>query len=86
MTSNLPKWIIERYAKLWQKFKHNPFYYEDALSVLNEKNALSVILSELRKSGWVEVKLDAQDTRKRIYILKDPEKAIKEIIKDLGKK
>ena len=81
MTKNIPKWIMQRYAKLWKKFKNKPFNYDDALSLLNEKEALSVVLSELRKAEWLEVKLDPNDTRKRIYVLKNPEKAINEIIK-----
>ncbi len=81
MTENIPKWVMQRYSKLWKKFKDKAFNYEQALSLLDEKEALSVVLSELRKAEWLEVKLDPEDTRKRIYILKNPEKAINEIIK-----
>ena len=35
--------------------------------------------------SWIEMKLNPQDTRKRIYKLKNPEKAIKEEIKDVTK-
>ena len=46
---------------------------------------IAVFLSELRKAGWIEMKMDSKDARKTIYKLKAPEKAIKELIKDLGK-
>lgn len=83
MTKNIPTWIMQRYAKLWHKLKNSPFNYEKALEILKEKETLSVVLSELRKAGWIEVKLDPQDIRKRIYILKNPEKAINEILGEL---
>ena len=82
MTKNIPTWVMQRYAKLWKRFKDKDFNYEEALSVLKEKETLSVVLSELRKGEWLEVKLDPKDSRKRIYSLKNPEKAINEIIKE----
>ena len=82
MAENIPKWVMQRYAKLWKKFKDKPFNFEDELSVLQEKETISVVLSELRKAKWLDVKLDPHDTRKRIYVLKSPEKAIKEVIKE----
>lgn len=84
MTKNIPTWVMQRYAKLWKKFKDTPFNYEKALGVLKEKETMSVVLSELRKAGWLEVKLDPNDTRRRIYILKNPERAINEIIRGLN--
>lgn len=87
MVSHLTKWIMQRYAKLWSKFKEKPFSYEDIEELLKEDNRLiSVFLSELRKAGWLEVELDPEDSRKRVYKLKNPQETILNEIKELAKK
>jgi hypothetical protein len=53
------------YSKLWTKFK----------------NMISVILSDLKKVGWLEGRLDPNDSRKRLYKLISSEEALKEIAK-----
>ena len=57
------------------------FDYKEATEILKEKKErlVSVVLSELKKYGWLTIKLDPEDSRKRIYKLKNPEDAIKEI-------
>ena len=77
----MPKWLTKRYAILWKKFKDKKFEFEDAKQTLNENNdkRLSVILSDFRKNGWLEVELHPESSRKRIYKLKSPDKAILEI-------
>lgn len=80
MTKPLPKWIMKHYSTLWNKFKNREFRYEDASKALKEKKMMSLILSELKKAGWLEVKLDPKDSRKRIYQLKSPEDVVKEIV------
>jgi len=40
---------------------------------------LSIVLSELRQAGWLEMKLNPEDARKRLYKLKSPEQAVKEM-------
>ena len=77
MTQPLPKWIQLRYAKLWNKFKDKEFTLEDAEKVLKNKAWINVFFSDLRKAGWINIALDEKDTRKRIYQLKSPEEAIK---------
>jgi len=78
----LPKWLMHRYSKLWNKFKNEEFGHEDAFKELNEKddNLISVVLSQLRKHGWLTINLDPNDSRKRIYKLKSPEDATREMI------
>lgn len=78
-TQPLPKWLMLRYAKLWKNFGDKEFEFEDALQILNEKdeNTVSVTLSQLRKHGWLLAKLHPYDSRKRIYQLKNPEEAIR---------
>lgn len=84
MAENIPTWLMKRYAKMWKKFQSKPFGYEDVSVLLNEKESISVMLSELRKAGWLEAKLNPEDTRKRIYFLRRPDKVINEIIKNLN--
>jgi len=54
----------------------------EARKVLKEKKdrLVSVILSELKRHGWLTIKLHPEDSRKRIYQLKNPEEATKEMI------
>jgi len=81
VTKPLPKWLTERYSQLWRKFKEKEFEHDEAVKVLKEEKErlVSVILSELKKHGWLTVKLHPDDSRKRIYKLKKPEDAITEI-------
>ena len=81
MAEPLPKWIMKHYSTLWREFKNKEFIYEDASKTLNEKKMMSLILSELKKNGWLNVKLDPEDSRKRIYQLKNPNEVINEMEK-----
>ena len=88
MVEHIPKWVMQRYSKLWSKFGEKKFSYEDAEEALKESDnrILSVFLSELKKAGWVAIELDPVDSRKRLYKLINPKKAIEEEIKELSKK
>ena len=81
MTKALPKWLENRYAVLWGKFRNAPFNFEEAEKLLREKDpkTLSVVLSDLRNLGWLSVELDPKTARKRLYQLKPPETALKEL-------
>lgn len=81
MVEPLPKWIMQRYSALWNKFKDKEFNHEEAFKTLNKDKMLSIVLSELRQAGWLEMKLSPEDARKRIYKLKSPEQAVKEMEK-----
>ena len=72
---------MQRYSTLWNKFKDKEFNHEDAFKTLNKDKMVSIALSELRQAGWLEMKLDPDDARKRIYKLKSPEQAIREMEK-----
>ena len=73
----LPKWVMTSYAKLWKKFDSKPFYHTEAARIL--RRTTSVLLSFLRKAGWLTIQLDQHDSRKRVYILKNPKRAIEEM-------
>lgn len=75
--TSLPKWVKTRYELLWEEFKDKEFGMDDIEKVLKEKDVekqnmqgVPVLVSELKNSGWLEVKLDPKDSRKRIYNLK----------------
>ncbi len=82
MTKPLPKWIMYIYSVLWNKFGDKEFGHNDAFKTLKKDKMLSIALSKLRQSAWLEIKLDLNDARKRIYKLKSPDKAIKEMEKE----
>lgn len=86
MVQHIPEWIMKRYAKLWSKFKNKEFTKSDAEKIIRGDTSLSVFLSELRKAGWIEIKMSQEDARKTIYKLKNPTEAILEEIKELSKK
>ena len=77
MTKPLPKWIMRKYAKLWKKFRDTEFEHSEAEEIL-EENA-SVIISFLKKNSWLSIRLNPEDSRKRLYTLKGPEQAIGEM-------
>jgi hypothetical protein len=83
MSKALPKWVMERYARLWGKFGNKPFSHELASQFLKEAEptTLSLVIQELKKAGWVIVNSNPKDKRIRIYKLKEPNQAIKEMAK-----
>ena len=73
-----PAWLVKRYMKLWDKFKDKDFSFEDAKKMLKEDNKfLSVVLSEMKKEGWLTLELDPEDARKRLYRLIPLEEVMK---------
>ena len=70
---------MQRYSALWNKFRDKEFNHEDAFKTLNKDKMVSITLSELRQAGWLEMRLDPNDARKRIYKIKSPEEAVKEM-------
>ncbi|MBI4378711.1 MAG: SAM-dependent DNA methyltransferase [Nitrospinae bacterium] len=81
----IPKWIEKRYRILWNLYQDKPFRFENAANTLQEKirdteEQVNVILSELRKEGWLNVSFDPEDARKRIYTLKSSEEVISQIL------
>ena len=81
----LPNWLEKRYSILWNAFQNSTFRMEDAVEILEEKikdskDQVAVILSELRRNGWLKVEFDPEDARKRIYRLRSREEIISEIL------
>lgn len=86
MVEHLPEWIMIRYSKLWNKFGEKEFTKDQAEKVITKDNSLAVCLSDLKKAGWLEMKMHLQDARKTIYKLKNPKDAIMEEIKGMNKR
>ena len=59
---------------------HKQFSHQQAEDLLKVTNT-SIVLSRLKKFGWLELTLDPEDSRKRLYKLKGPAEAVE----DLGK-
>jgi len=84
MAEPIPRWLMEKYTLLLKKFKENEFTFDEAMKTLNgDKVYISIVLSRLRKAGWLERKMNTEDARKRIYNLIAPEIVMKEIAKEL---
>ena len=80
MTSPLPRWLMLRYAKLWRAFGESEFTFSQAGDVLSEgSHRLSVVLSELKRRGWLTVSIDPSDSRRRIYKLRNPTECVEEL-------
>ena len=77
--SRLPKWLMKRYSLLWQAFGKAEFGHSESCRVLrgDGKDFVSEVLSGLKKASWLEVRINPQDSRKRVYRLISPEEAVK---------
>lgn len=81
MTEPLPKWLMKKYALLWNKFGNNPFTQKEVSATLKENDfkLISVILSELSRAGWIKAKRKEDDARKKEYHLIGPLQAVNEM-------
>jgi len=73
---NISYWIKKRFFTLQDKFKKNAFTFNDAAKALSElyqdsENQTKLILSELRRAGYLKVSKNPEDERERIYQLID---------------
>ncbi len=75
---------MKRYLFLNEKLDQQEFDFEKAKGLLRMFNdsdqTVSLVLSELKKAGWLEVKMNQDDTRKRIYKLKHYDDAFEKIM------
>lgn len=72
----MQNWLKSRLQLIKKHFKEE-FTFEDAKKILTERyqdkdEKIMVMLSDLKKEGFLEVEIDEQDSRKRIYKIKDP--------------
>ena len=81
MAETIPNWVLQRYAVLFRKYKDKEFTFKEAMKTIKEDDKVyaSMVLSELRKAGWLQIKISQEDARKRIYNLVMPDIAIENI-------
>jgi len=77
MVKPLPKWVMQKYSELWVHFGEKQFEHPEAADIIQENT--SVLISHMRKNGWLTIQLHPEDSRKRVYKLKSPEQAITEM-------
>ncbi|MEM2890862.1 MAG: class I SAM-dependent DNA methyltransferase [Candidatus Hadarchaeum sp.] len=79
MVVGLEDWLERRRAVLWRTFGDKPFTRLEAAAALkDDEKSINVVLSELRKSGWVEIRADSSDARKKLYKLKSTKEVLME--------
>lgn len=79
----LPKWMMRRYAMIWKAFKNKSFTLDEACKAIKEdRKVMLVLLSNLRRKGWLEVEFAKDDARKRNYKLNNPEKVVEVMLDD----
>jgi len=87
----MKKWVKNRYEVLWKNFQKKSFRFADALRVLKEEmkgdssEQVNLTLSQLRRAGLLDVQLDSEDARKRIYTLKSEVELISETFARLSR-
>lgn len=69
MLQYLPKWIMKRAQTLWSSFGSRKFTFAEAEKVLagDDSRMVAVVLSHLKRSGWLNVDADSVNARKKVY-------------------
>ena len=85
MRKELPNWIEKRYAMLWKGIADKQFDFDEAQKLLSsdKKAIVSIVLSEMRRAGWLTVETNNKDTRKRFYQLSPINEYIRMKVKDI---
>jgi len=83
--AGLEKWLERRRSALWKAFEDRPFTRLEAADVLrDDEKSINVVLSQLRKAGWVEIRPDPADARKKLYKLKSTKEVLMEGLETEG--
>lgn len=75
-SSNLENWIKKRYFTLQEKFKKNSFTFTEASDIFynlyhDSENQTKLVLSELKRAGYLKISKNPKDEREKIYQLVD---------------
>ncbi|EHQ36184.1 winged helix-turn-helix domain-containing protein [Methanoplanus limicola] len=82
MAEAIPKHLLEKLSKLYNKTNGNSFTHEEAQEILGiTKSYAGRVLPELVKAGWIKSKREKSDGRRKIYYFND----LCEIINEIGK-
>lgn len=89
MTKYLGNELFKIYCRLWFIQKEEEFNFQEAMKILkasnnngNELRVLSSYFSKIKKAGWMEARLDPDNSRTRLYKLKNPKYLIEEVGKE----
>ena len=82
MLQYLPKWILRRGKVLWEKFGDRKFTFDQAKDILEDDDSrmVAVVLSELKRSGWLNISSKPDNARIKMYSFSHPE-TMKEVMK-----
>lgn len=86
MVKNLGNELFKIYCRLWTTQKEKEFDFSKAMEILNIKKddkgvnlrALSVSFSKIKKAGWMDARLNPENSRTRLYKLKNPIRIVEE--------
>ncbi|MEM1582063.1 MAG: class I SAM-dependent DNA methyltransferase [Candidatus Bathyarchaeia archaeon] len=74
-------WVLSRYERLWSAFGDRRFTRDEAVEVLKRfegaafsEDSMNVLLSEMRRAGLLVVEADLFDARRKIYMLRPPQR------------
>jgi len=74
-------WVLSRYERLWSAFGDRRFTRDEAVDVLRRfegsafsEDSVNVLLSEMRRAGLLVVEADLVDARRKIYMLRPPQR------------
>lgn len=82
MVDAIPKWVMQRYSVLYKAFGNEGFNRDGARKAIakaglkGDDTLTNTFFSQLNKKGWVIVERDKRDSRKKIFRLVPPEKAL----------
>lgn len=70
----LPTWMLRRHLKIWKEKGNKPITFNEVANLLpDDERVVAVFLSKLNKMGWVDVKKDINDARRRLYVFHSPQ-------------
>ncbi len=73
MVSSLPRNLLEKFARLYAERGTSEFRFQEAEEILGEtEKYVGQILPNLVKAGWLEKKVDPEDSRRKIYRIVEP--------------
>jgi len=84
MAKAIPKWVQERLSRLWKKYDSKAINFKMIKEVLtmDDDNTIRVFLNELKKAEWIDVQLSPESSRERVYILKEPNVIMRELMQN----
>ncbi|NLE26529.1 MarR family transcriptional regulator [Methanoculleus horonobensis] len=84
MVSSLPRNLLEKFARLYAERGTSEFRFQEAEEILGEtEKYVGQILPNLVRAGWLEKKVDPEDSRRKIYRVVDPNRILQRLGQEL---